>query len=60
MLSRHVTPLRALVLCLLATAGSARALEPGESAPPLSLGAAAGTQAVPVAGKLTYVDFWAS
>jgi thiol-disulfide isomerase/thioredoxin len=52
---------RATSLCLLGSIGiSALALEPGEPAPVLSLAGSTAQQAVPVAGKLTYVDFWAS
>jgi thiol-disulfide isomerase/thioredoxin len=52
---------RAMSLCLLGSIStSALALEPGESAPVLSLAGSTAQQAVPVAGKLTYVDFWAS
>ena len=51
---------RALAAGLFAAAAATHALQPGETAPALALGAMTGTQAVPVAGKVTYVDFWAS
>lgn len=52
---------RAACLCVLAGVGSgALALERGEVAPALSLGGVSGQQQLPLAGKLTYVDFWAS
>jgi thiol-disulfide isomerase/thioredoxin len=53
--------LRAACLCLFAAAGgAAHALEAGEAAPALKLSGLAGEQQLPVAGKVTYVDFWAS
>ncbi len=61
MMPRLLQYLRAVCLCLLAMAGSAAlALEPGELAPALELTGVEAQQAVPVTGKLTYVDFWAS
>ena len=56
-----IQSLRVAALCLLSCVGSAAiALEPGEVAPVLPLAGVSGPQPVPVAGKLTYVDFWAS
>lgn len=53
--------LRAVALVLLASAGTpVWSLEVGDVAPVLSLQGRETPVAVPVTGKLTYVDFWAS
>lgn len=52
---------RAVALCLLAlVARQSFALEPGQPAPQLLLQSGSDARQVPVAGRLTYVDFWAS
>jgi cytochrome c biogenesis protein CcmG/thiol:disulfide interchange protein DsbE len=52
---------RAVALVLLASAGTpVLSLEVGDLAPVLSLQGRETPVAVPVTGKLTYVDFWAS
>ena len=52
---------RAVALLLLTSAGTpALSLEVGDIAPVLSLQGRETPVAVPVTGKLTYVDFWAS